>query len=92
MIGAWIDCKDAWINSAPNHNEESNKNAVEIAEVVRLTNQYPDIIKIIAVGNEAMVKWAASYYVQPKVILKWVNYLQNLKKSKITNYTLDNKF
>jgi hypothetical protein len=25
-----------------------------------------------------MVKWAASYYVQPS-ILKWVNYLQTLK-------------
>jgi exo-beta-1,3-glucanase (GH17 family) len=37
-------------------------------------------VKIIAVGNEAMVKWAASYYVQPEVILKWVNHLQGLKK------------
>jgi exo-beta-1,3-glucanase (GH17 family) len=27
-----------------------------------------------------MVKWAASYYVQPSVILKWVNHLQQLKK------------
>ena len=35
---------------------------------------------MIAVGNEAMVKWAESYYVQPNVILKWVNHLQELKK------------
>jgi hypothetical protein len=28
-----------------------------------------------------MVKWATSYYVQPNVILKWVNHLQNLKAS-----------
>ncbi len=27
-----------------------------------------------------MVKWAASYYVQPEVILKWVNHLQELKR------------
>ena len=27
-----------------------------------------------------MVKWAASYYVEPAIILKWVNHLQNLKK------------
>jgi exo-beta-1,3-glucanase (GH17 family) len=80
MLGAWIDCKDAWTNLTPNHNEESSKNTLEIAEAVKLTNQYPGIIKIIAVGNEAMVKWATSYYVQPKVILKWVKYLQNLKK------------
>jgi hypothetical protein len=27
-----------------------------------------------------MVKWATRYYVQPAVILKWVNHLQHLKK------------
>ena len=80
MLGAWIDCKNAWTTLTPIHNIESDRNAVEIAEAVRLTNEYPDIIKIIAVGNEAMVKWAASYYVEPAIILKWVNYLQNLKK------------
>lgn len=46
-----------------------------------MANQYPDIVKIIAVGNEAMVKWAASYFVQPGVILKYVNQLQTLKKT-----------
>lgn len=80
MLGAWIDCKNAWTALPPIHNIESDRNAVEIAEAVRLTNEYPDIIKIIAVGNEAMVKWAASYYVEPAIILKWVNHLQNLKK------------
>jgi exo-beta-1,3-glucanase (GH17 family) len=79
MLGAWIDCKNAWTEYAPNHNEESERNAIEIDEAVRLANQYPEIIKIIAVGNEAMVKWATSYYVQPNVILKWVNHLQDLK-------------
>jgi len=80
MLGAWIDCKNAWTELEPIHNEESERNAVEIEEVVRLANQYPDIVKVIAVGNEAMVKWAASYYVEPWVILKWVKHLQNLKK------------
>ena len=80
MLGAWIDCKNAWTDLAPIHHEESDRNAIEITEAVRLTNQYPDIIKIIAVGNEAMVKWATSYYVTPNIILKWVNHLQNLKK------------
>ncbi len=80
MLGAWIDCKNAWTANPPIHNVESERNAVEIAEAVRLSNEYPDIIKIIAVGNEAMVKWAAAYYVEPAIILKWVNYLQQLKK------------
>ncbi len=80
MLGAWIDCKNAWTDKDPDHNVESQQNAGEIARAVALANEYPDIIKVIAVGNEAMVKWATSYYVQPDVILKWVNHLQNLKK------------
>jgi exo-beta-1,3-glucanase (GH17 family) len=80
MLGAWIDCKNAWTELEPIHNEESERNAIEIAEAVRLTNDYPEIIKIIAVGNEAMVNWATSYYVTPNIILKWVNHLQDIKK------------
>ncbi len=80
MLGAWIDCQGAWTPN-PNHDIESEAdNAAEIERAVKLANEYPDIIKIIAVGNEAMVKWAASYFVQPGVILKWVNHLQGLKK------------
>lgn len=80
MLGAWIDCKNAWTHLPVDHNEESEDNEIEIYRAVELTNKYPDIVKVIAVGNEAMVKWATSYYVQPWVILKWVNHLQNLKK------------
>ncbi|WP_165730707.1 glycosyl hydrolase family 17 protein [Polaribacter sp. 20A6] len=81
MLGAWIDCLSAWTDKEPNHDIESDQNEGEIARAVALANKYPDIVKVIAVGNEAMVKWAASYFVQPNVILKWVNHLQNLKKN-----------
>ncbi len=81
MLGAWIDCKNAWTDMEPDHDLESERNAVEIETTVKLAKQYPDIVKVIAVGNEAMVKWATSYYVQPSVILKWVKHLQELKKS-----------
>lgn len=80
MLGAWIDCKNAWTGFEPDHNEESERNASEIAHAVELAQKYPDIIKVIAVGNEAMVKWATAYYVQPRIILKWVNHLQDLKQ------------
>jgi exo-beta-1,3-glucanase (GH17 family) len=79
MLGAWIDCKNAWKAVPPDHNNESEQNEGEINRAVVLANQFPDIVKIISVGNEAMVKWATSYYVQPDIILKWVNYLQGLK-------------
>lgn len=81
MLGAWIDCKNAWTGKEPDHNVESPRNAKEIATAVELANTYSDIVKVVAVGNEAMVRWATSYYVQPSVILKWVNHLQGLKKS-----------
>ena len=81
MLGAWIDCKNAWTDLEPDHNVESEQNEGEIKRAVKLANKYPEIVKIIAVGNEAMVKWAESYYVQPDVILKWVNHLQELKKA-----------
>jgi exo-beta-1,3-glucanase (GH17 family) len=83
MLGAWIDCENAWTSLTPNHEIESEKaNSDEIKRAVELANAYPDIVKIIAVGNEAMVNWATNYFVRPSVILKWVNYLQNLKKEK----------
>jgi exo-beta-1,3-glucanase (GH17 family) len=81
MLGAWIDCKNAWTDLPDRiRDQESERNAVEIARAVELTNKYPDIVKIIAVGNEAMVHWAWNYYVEPEIILGWVNHLQNLKK------------
>lgn len=80
MLGAWINCKNAFTEIAPDHTQESESNATEISKAVALANQYPDIVKMIAVGNEAMVTWQALYYVQPAIILKWVNHLQELKK------------
>ncbi|MCH7400421.1 glycosyl hydrolase family 17 protein [Belliella kenyensis] len=81
MLGAWIDCKNAWTDMEPDHYVESEQNEGEIERAVALVNKYADIVKVLAIGNEAMVKWATSYHVQPSVILKWVNYVQDLKKS-----------
>lgn len=82
MLGAWIDCKNAWTDNPERiRNLESERNEVEIARAVELTQKYPSIVKMIAVGNEAMVHWATEYYVEPGIILRWVNHLQDLKKS-----------
>lgn len=80
MLGAWIDCKNAWTDQVPDHEVESQHNEEEIKRAIALTKKYSDIVKIVAVGNEAMVHWATSYFVKPHVILKWVNYLQDLKQ------------
>ena len=63
MLGAWIDCDQAWTDN-PNHdNEDLESNAKEIDEAVRLANKYPEIVKVVSVGNEATIKWAETYYV-----------------------------
>ena len=80
MLGAWIDAKHAWTDEPERiRDEDSPRNEVEIATAVELAQQYPEIVKIIAVGNEAMVHWAWDYYVEPSIILQWVNHLQDLK-------------
>ena len=79
MLGAWIDCAGAWTDSPDHSVEDAEANAQEIERAVALAERYPDIVKVIAVGNEAMVHWAASYFVAPGVILRWVNHLQGLK-------------
>ena len=78
MLGLWIECENARLS--PNHGaEDTAVNSAEIERAITYANQYPDIVKIIAVGNEAMVHWQANYFVLPSVILKWVNHLQKLK-------------
>jgi len=81
MMGAWIDAKNAWTDKPERiRDENSPRNEKEIARVAALANKYPDIVKVIAVGNEAMVHWQSEYYVEPGIILQWVNHLQKLKK------------
>jgi exo-beta-1,3-glucanase (GH17 family) len=81
MLGAWIDCRNAWTSHPDHQQEDEAANAAEVQRAVEMANQYPDIVKIIAVGNEAMVHWASSYFVQPWVVLKYVNQLQALKQA-----------
>ncbi len=66
MLGAWMDCVGAWTD-APNHAEQDfAANQVEIERAVALAQEFPDIVKVIAVGNESMVRWATSYFVEAK--------------------------
>ena len=84
MLGAWIECEAAWTKEVNHESENLRNNTAEIEAAVRLANKYPEIVKVIAVGNEAMVHWASSYFVRPAVILKWVNHLQKPQKNRPT--------
>ena len=63
MLGTWIECEDAWTATANHKAGNVENNTAEIEEAIMMANQYPDIVKVIAVGNEAMVQWAVNYFV-----------------------------
>ncbi len=78
MLGAWINCKGAFTPDTDHDQEDIEWNKAEIDKAIELANAYPDVAKIIAVGNEAMVTWQA-HFVHPSVILKWVKYLKQAR-------------
>ncbi len=88
MLGAWIRCEGAY-GPKPDHSREDTQwNKLEIDAAIKFADQYPDIVKIIAVGNEAMVTWQG-HFVPASVILKWVNYLKQARTTgKMPNKTL----
>jgi glucosylceramidase len=78
MLGAWINCQGAFTPDVDHSREDAVWNKTEIDKAIELAQAYPDVAKIIAVGNEAMVHWQA-HFVHPAVILKWVNYLRQAR-------------
>jgi len=80
MLGAWMQCENAFTENRNHAQEDTLNDKAEIVKAIALAQQYPDIVKVIAVGNESMVHWAATYYVEPGIILHWVEHLQTLKK------------
>jgi exo-beta-1,3-glucanase (GH17 family) len=78
MLGTWIRCKGAY-GPTPDHTQgDAEWNKLEIDGAIELASQYPDVVKIVAVGNEAMVTWQA-HFVPPSVILSWVSYLKQAR-------------
>ncbi|BEU01965.1 hypothetical protein OAG1_07650 [Agarivorans sp. OAG1] len=78
QLGVWIDALNSWTDQPVIHDQENPENALEMAKAKELALAYPEIIKVIAVGNEAMVNWA-EYHVVPGIILGHVNDLQQWK-------------
>ncbi len=78
MLGIWIDALNSWTNQDTDPEQNNPANYLEVAKAVEMVNQYPEIIKVLAVGNEAMVHWAP-YHVSPTIILEHVTDLQDKK-------------
>lgn len=79
MLGAWIQCVNPFSQDADHSVEDAAFNGREIAAAIRLAREYPDIVKIVAVGNEAMVTWQG-HFVPASAILRWVTHLQEARE------------
>jgi exo-beta-1,3-glucanase (GH17 family) len=78
MLGVWIQCAGIYTAEADHNKGDEPFNRGEIERAIELTMEYPDIVKIIAVGNEAMVTWQP-HHVAPAIIHKWVKVLQEAR-------------
>lgn len=78
MLGAWIQCQNAFKEGTDHTAEDEDGNRREIDAAIRLAREYPDAVRIIAVGNEAMVTWQA-HFVPASTILKWVKVLKEAR-------------
>ena len=56
MLGAWMQCVGAFSEDADHSVEDAAHNQREIEAAIRLASEYADIIRIIAVGNEALAE------------------------------------
>jgi exo-beta-1,3-glucanase (GH17 family) len=78
MLGAWIQCVGAYTENADHAVEDASFNQREIDAAIRLASEHPDIVRIVAVGNESMVTWQG-HFVPAAAVLRWVKYLQEAR-------------
>jgi exo-beta-1,3-glucanase (GH17 family) len=78
MLGAWIQCVGAYTDDVDHTIEDAEFNRREIEAAIRLAHEYPDVVRVIAVGNEAMVSWQG-HFVPAAAILRWVTHLQEAR-------------
>lgn len=85
MQGAWLSGKDP---------DEINNNQID--ELIRLANEYDDIIVAVNLGNEIFVDWSYHKFTveQIPMYLEWVNKVKSAVKAPVTladDYNFYNK-
>ncbi|WP_205757989.1 hypothetical protein [Lutibacter sp. HS1-25] len=90
MLGAYIAAEMnnfgcPWGGSYPEAqlNENKERNLKQIQKLIRLANQYPDIIFSLSAGNEATVDWT-DHYVPVKSVINYVKMLKEGAKQPVT--------
>jgi len=90
MLGAYIGaemnnfgCPWGGSYSEEQLTENKKRNLRQIQKLIRLANQYPDIIFSLSAGNEATVDWT-DHYVPVKSVINYVKMLKNGAKQPVT--------
>lgn len=90
MLGAYIVAEMnnfgcPWGGTHTEEQLEKNKdiNLGQIDKLIRLANQYPDIIFSLSAGNEACVDWT-DHYVPVKSVISYVKRIKNGAKQPVT--------
>ena len=73
MQGAWLDGKLA-----------DEQNEQQIASLIRLSNQYPEIIFAVNVGNEVLVDWSAHRFDKVEKVLSYVKRVRQAINQPVT--------
>ena len=63
--------------------ENKRSNQLELARAAQWANEYPDIVNIVSVGNEATVDWT-DHLVEPETIQQYAADLQSSIKQPVT--------
>jgi exo-beta-1,3-glucanase (GH17 family) len=76
IIGAWVTT-----DVTP---EQQAKNRLELGNLIRLANAYPDVVLAAAVGNEACVFWSW-HRTEPANIARWVREVRAAVRQPVTS-------
>lgn len=84
LLGAWLSAEVnnpgcSWLKPIPAETLATNKklNAGEVQNLIRLANEYRDVVVAVAVGNEALVSWNDHMVPVESVI----DYVRQVRKS-----------
>lgn len=90
MLGAYItaeennpNCPWGGVHSDSELSSNRQKNSEEISELIRLANQYPDIVFSLSVGNEACVEWT-DHLVPVDRVVQYVKRVQKEAQQPVT--------
>ena len=76
MLGVWLE-------NETKTQQRKRENIEQVLTAIRLSNEYPEIISAINVGNETQVYWSA-HRMEMKNLIKYIRYSRNNTKVPVT--------